>query len=214
MVKFSREYEASIIPEWKAAFVDYKGLKKLIKRIKISRRDAAHLLSSSSPSQEQQLVGVVAGSSSYGFSVLDPVRALAARFSSGTPPARAHPEASPEREFLEKADDELEKVNRFYASQETELLARGDALIKQLGILADVKRILADHAANTKTNSAAHHQAASWAGPPPCRRPHLTRRPSADATSSRRRSPCQVGATTTTKARHMNPTASRASPDH
>ncbi|KAK3159423.1 hypothetical protein QOZ80_2AG0149930 [Eleusine coracana subsp. coracana] len=175
MVKFSREYEASIIPEWKAAFVDYKGLKKLIKRIKISRRDAAHLLSSSSPSQEQQLVGVVAGSSSYGFSVLDPVRALAARFSSGTPPARAHPEASPEeedddglesdsgelvratdkheREFLEKADDELEKVNRFYASQETELLARGDALIKQLGILADVKRILADHAANTKTNS-------------------------------------------------------------
>ncbi|KAK3155520.1 hypothetical protein QOZ80_2BG0204260 [Eleusine coracana subsp. coracana] len=174
MVKFSREYEASIIPEWKAAFVDYKGLKKLIKRIKISRRDAAHLLSSSSPSQEQQLVGVVAGSrSSYGFSVLDPVRALAARFSSGTPhPGAASPEEEEEddddglesdsgelvratdkheREFLEKADDELEKVNRFYALQETELLARGDALIKQLGILADVKRILADHAANTNS---------------------------------------------------------------
>ena len=41
MVKFSREYEASIIPEWKAVFVDYKCLKKLIKRIKIARRDAA-----------------------------------------------------------------------------------------------------------------------------------------------------------------------------
>lgn len=56
-----------------------------------------------------------------------------------------------EREFLEKADEELEKVNRFYASQEAELLARGEVLIKQLGILADVKRILADHAANSKS---------------------------------------------------------------
>jgi xenotropic and polytropic retrovirus receptor 1 len=52
-----------------------------------------------------------------------------------------------EREFLGKADEELEKVNRFYASQESELLARGKALTEQLRILADVKRILADHSA-------------------------------------------------------------------
>jgi hypothetical protein len=39
MVKFSREYEASIIPEWKGAFVDYKCLKKLVKKIKVARRD-------------------------------------------------------------------------------------------------------------------------------------------------------------------------------
>jgi len=52
-----------------------------------------------------------------------------------------------EQEFLEKADEELDKVNKFYATQEAELLARGDALIEQLRILADVKRILADHAA-------------------------------------------------------------------
>ena len=51
-----------------------------------------------------------------------------------------------EQEFLEKADEELDKVNKFYATQEAELLARGDALIEQLRILADVKRILADHA--------------------------------------------------------------------
>ena len=37
-------------------------------------------------------------------------------------------------------------MNKFYATQEAELLARGDALIEQLRILADVKRILADHA--------------------------------------------------------------------
>lgn len=77
MVKFSREYEASIIQEWKGAFVDYKGLKKLIKRIKITRRDAGHLLAASPP---------LAG----GFSVLDPVRALAARFA-GKPALGAAP---------------------------------------------------------------------------------------------------------------------------
>lgn len=57
-----------------------------------------------------------------------------------------------EREFLERADEELEKVNSFYGAQEAELLARGDALLEQLRILADVKRILADHAANRRRN--------------------------------------------------------------
>jgi hypothetical protein len=55
-----------------------------------------------------------------------------------------------EREFLEKADEELHKVNSFYAAQEAELLGRGEALIDQLRILADVKRILADHAASRR----------------------------------------------------------------
>jgi hypothetical protein len=87
-VKFSREYEASIIPEWKAAFVDYKCLKKLVKKIKVARRDEDPA-SDESPStttflEEDALVDVVGGGESgaggYGFSVLDPVRALAARF--------------------------------------------------------------------------------------------------------------------------------------
>lgn len=55
-----------------------------------------------------------------------------------------------EQEFLEKADEELEKVNKFYAAQEADMLARGEALIEQLRILADVKRILADHAAASR----------------------------------------------------------------
>lgn len=88
MVKFSREYEASIIPEWKAAFVDYKGLKKLVKRIKIARRDAAPLLLAGR--REAAATGgggrSDTSSGSYGFSVLDPVRALAAHFAA-TPPA-------------------------------------------------------------------------------------------------------------------------------
>ena len=75
MVKFSREYEASIIPEWKGAFVDYKCLKKLIKKIKVARRDEDD--STTLREEEDALVDAGAGA---GFSVLDPVRALAARF--------------------------------------------------------------------------------------------------------------------------------------
>lgn len=37
MVKFSKELEAQLIPEWKEAFVNYKLLKKHIKRIKVAR---------------------------------------------------------------------------------------------------------------------------------------------------------------------------------
>jgi SPX domain protein involved in polyphosphate accumulation len=37
MVKFSKELEAQLIPEWKDAFVNYWQLKKQIKKIKVSR---------------------------------------------------------------------------------------------------------------------------------------------------------------------------------
>lgn len=156
MVKFSREYEASVIQEWKGAFVDYKCLKKLIKKIKVARRDEDD--STTAPSDADALVAAAAG----GFSVLDPVRALAARFtprvqaaaedeeSSDSSGELVRPAAKHEREFLERADEELEKVNSFYAAQEAELLGRGEALIDQLRILADVKRILADHAASRR----------------------------------------------------------------
>lgn len=169
MVKFSREYEASIIPEWKAAFVDYKGLKKLIKKIKISRRDddsstSSALIASSGAGDRGE-----SESESFSFSVLDPVRALAARLAprvQALGPNNSEDEEGSgtdsgelvrswdkhEREFLERADEELEKVNSFYGAQEAELLARGDALLEQLRILADVKRILADHAANRRRN--------------------------------------------------------------
>ncbi|KAG8060689.1 hypothetical protein GUJ93_ZPchr0002g25948 [Zizania palustris] len=155
MVKFSKEYEANIIPEWKAAFVDYKRLKKLIKRIKVA---AAGDLPPPHAGKEGTSSFDCGG---YAFSILDPVRAIAAHFS----PSQARtplPAASVsgdeessdtgelvrstdkhERDFLERADDEIEKVNAFYEGQEAELLARGDALIEQL-------RILTDHAASRR----------------------------------------------------------------
>uniref|UniRef100_A0A453Q0D9 SPX domain-containing protein n=4 Tax=Aegilops tauschii subsp. strangulata TaxID=200361 RepID=A0A453Q0D9_AEGTS len=135
MVKFSREYDASIIPEWKPAFVDYKGLKKLIKKIKVARRDADD--SSAGDSSPETAAGVESVGYGGGFSMLDPVRALAARFAPRVQATSEDEESGDsgefvrstdkhEREFLEKADEELEKVNTFYAAQEAELLGRGE----------------------------------------------------------------------------------------
>lgn len=69
-MKFSRELEAQLVHEWRDGYVDYKRLKKIIKNIKVS------LLGScpKSSSESQSLL--------YGFSVADPIRAIATRFSS------------------------------------------------------------------------------------------------------------------------------------
>lgn len=37
MVKFSKQLEAQLIPEWKDAFVNYWQLKKHVKKIKLAR---------------------------------------------------------------------------------------------------------------------------------------------------------------------------------
>lgn len=66
MVKFSKQLEAQLIPEWKDAFVNYWQLKKHIKRIKISRS------SKHAPHHQDRNIG---------FSILDPIRLAANKIS-------------------------------------------------------------------------------------------------------------------------------------
>lgn len=37
MVKFSKEYEAELIPEWRDNYLNYRDMKRQIKKIKLSR---------------------------------------------------------------------------------------------------------------------------------------------------------------------------------
>lgn len=67
-MKFSKELEAQLIPEWKGAFVNYRQLKKHIKRIKLSRR----------PKQSQDLSGDF-----FGRSIFDSVGSLVRRIAGG-----------------------------------------------------------------------------------------------------------------------------------
>ena len=70
MVKFSKELEALLIPEWKDAFVNYWQLKKHVKKVKLSRA-SSHTTNSSNHD--------------YGFSIFDPVRFLVSRLSCNKP---------------------------------------------------------------------------------------------------------------------------------
>ncbi|KAL0433255.1 UNVERIFIED_CONTAM: Phosphate transporter [Sesamum latifolium] len=158
MVKFSKELEAQLIPEWKDAFVNYWQLKKHVKKIKLARKPKH----------------VPGSNCDFGRSVFDPVRFLVGRILGRTTNTGNKPDIiqvkskisvgeeeevqevyeteldqlfSEENEvkvFFEMLDDELNKVNQFYKSKEGEFLERGELLNKQLQILVDLKRLLSD----------------------------------------------------------------------
>ncbi|PIN06342.1 putative small molecule transporter [Handroanthus impetiginosus] len=175
MVKFSKELEAQLIPEWKDAFLNYWQLKKNIKKIKLARKPK-HVSDSNCD---------------FGRSIFDPIRFLVGKISGGSNDCRNNSEIisqvksginagedgeeevevyetelvhffTEENEvkvFFEMLDDELNKVNQFYKTKESEFLERGELLNKQLQILLDLKRVLSDrrrkNLATKKTGAAA-----------------------------------------------------------
>jgi len=169
MVKFSKELEAQLIPEWKDAFVNYWQLKKHVKKVKLSRVSSQTTNSNNNHD--------------YGFSIFDPVRSLLSRLSCNKPYPpddqiiqvkstiseqhdgdsdgdgdvdvgaededdetelvnHLYSEEEEVKAFFEKLDEELDKVNQFYTDKETEFLERGEMLKKQLQILLDLQEIL------------------------------------------------------------------------
>ncbi|GMH08631.1 hypothetical protein Nepgr_010471 [Nepenthes gracilis] len=169
MVKFSKELEAQLIPEWKEAFLNYWQLKKQIKRIRLSRK----------PKQSPH----DAPFSDF-FSIFDPIRHLAAKLSSrfrnsadNTEPVlveiksvQAEEEEDAEetyetellqlfseedevKYFFERLDEELEKVSQFYKAKEAEFLERADVLNKQFQILLDLKRMLNNRRGKNSSNA-------------------------------------------------------------
>ncbi|XP_077227780.1 phosphate 1 isoform X2 [Tasmannia lanceolata] len=143
MVKFSKELEAQLIPEWKDAFVNYWQLKKNVKKIKLCRK---------SPVTENK--------QDFGFSIFDPVRYVVKKISGNcsdekhensqvkkqvgdeedqykTDLVQLFSEDDEVKVFFERLDEELDKVNQFYKTKESEFLERGEILNRQLQILHD-----------------------------------------------------------------------------
>ncbi|KAK7243104.1 hypothetical protein RIF29_37889 [Crotalaria pallida] len=164
MVKFSKELEAQLIPEWKEAFVNYRQLKKQIKKIKLARLP------------EKQQVPQRGGD--FGTSMFDTLRFLTNKFCSSdenkqdiiqvrrrrmedseeevyeTELAQLFSEEDEVHVFFARLDEELNKVNQFYKKQECEFLERGEMLNKQLQILLDLKQVLSDR--RWKNNNSKH----------------------------------------------------------
>ncbi|XP_062232938.1 phosphate transporter PHO1-3-like [Phragmites australis] len=153
MVKFSKQFEGQLVPEWKEAFVDYWQLKKDIKKLQAvaaaavaspslcQTPTAAHwvmrlpFLHPHGHHKEPDAIQVhrklaIDGSGDgavagevYGTEVVDGGFA-------DTEAAGA---------FFERLDQQLNKVNRFYERKEGEFLERGESLRRQLQILVELK---------------------------------------------------------------------------
>ncbi|CAN8258371.1 unnamed protein product [Cochlearia groenlandica] len=179
MVKFSKELEAQLIPEWKEAFVNYCLLKKQIKKIKISRKPkpVSHY--------------PIAHHRDFGRSLFDPVRNFALTlsnklFSNSEKPeilqvrrrkssengddveeiyqtelVQLFSEEDEVKVFFARLDEELNKVNQFHKSKETEFVGRGEILKKQLDILAELKLILSERKKRNLSGSNSHRSFSS-----------------------------------------------------
>ncbi|XP_071706366.1 phosphate transporter PHO1 homolog 1-like [Rutidosis leptorrhynchoides] len=164
MVKFTKQFEGQLVPEWKEAFVDYWQLKKDIKKIHIEstshkpkpkeKNSLKNKLFSSiqklslfgNQHRDNELIHVHSKlASTTSNRVLLYETELLEQFD-GTEAAS---------EFFALLDHQLNKVNEFYRKKEKEFLDRGECLEKQLHILFELKTALKDQHKN-KANSSHH----------------------------------------------------------
>ncbi|XP_077227434.1 phosphate transporter PHO1-like [Tasmannia lanceolata] len=136
MVKFSKELEAQMIPEWKEAFMNYWQLKQIVKKIRIFRK----------PDTEEHL--------HCRFFVLHPFRYVAGFFNGGEKHKlekredlngrdleQLFSEEDEANEFFRRLENELKKVNNFFEKKESEFSEREEILKKQLHILVELKQV-------------------------------------------------------------------------
>ncbi|KAI3719932.1 hypothetical protein L6452_20838 [Arctium lappa] len=163
MVKFSKQFEGQLVPEWKEAFVDYWQLKKDIKKIHCDSTSP-----SSKPKQKSSLSNTLFSSiqklSLFGNQlrereVIHVHSKLASTASKGvlyqTELLEQFDGTEAASEFFALLDLQLNKVNEFYRKKEKEFLDRGECLEKQLHILIELKTALKEQHKN-KANSSHH----------------------------------------------------------
>ncbi|XP_076914938.1 phosphate transporter PHO1 homolog 1-like [Bidens hawaiensis] len=162
MVKFTKQFEGQLVPEWKEAFVDYWQLKKDINKIHCDSTS-----SSSKPTKKSSLTDTLFSSmhklSLFGNQCRDRefihVHSKLETASKGVVYKTElleqfdHTEAA--SAFFALLDLQLNKVNEFYRKKEKEFLDRGECLEKQLHILVELKTALKDQHKN-KANSSYH----------------------------------------------------------
>ncbi|XP_010936777.1 phosphate transporter PHO1-3 [Elaeis guineensis] len=147
MVKFSKQFEGQLVPEWKEAFVDYWQLKKDLKRMQVL---GANQGPSSKPPQTPLAHRLLSPFfSSYGrkdHEVIQVHKKLTSSASRGvlyeTELLDQFADTDAAREFFTRLDHQLNKVNQFYKGKEKEFVERGESLNTQIGILLELKAAL------------------------------------------------------------------------
>ncbi|CAH9082137.1 unnamed protein product [Cuscuta epithymum] len=147
MVKFSKQFEAQLVPEWKEAFVDYYQLKKDLKKL--------HLLNTSNKNEElispkslfSSLKKYIIFRSHHhereSIQVHQKFSSMAKQedlYQTELMDQFADNEAA--KEFFGRLDLQVNKVNQFYRTKEKEFMERGQSMKKQMEILVELKAAL------------------------------------------------------------------------
>ncbi|KAH7441799.1 hypothetical protein KP509_03G054900 [Ceratopteris richardii] len=150
MVKFSKQLESQLVPEWKSAFCNYWKLKKELKHIRLSQSQSArqshitprrsmptlglsHLSRRKSMQEDTILVHLHRSVDSqcedyYETEFVDPVA-----------------DRDLEKAFFANLDHQLNKVNQFYRDKESTLFQRGQEVKLQLEKLITLRKFFKLH---------------------------------------------------------------------
>ncbi|KAL8531593.1 hypothetical protein ACS0TY_008260 [Phlomoides rotata] len=147
MVKFSKQFEGQLVPEWKEAFVDYWQLKKDIKKI--------HVLDSQNKDSKKQksafqnaLVSSLRKCTFLGSKQREPRVIQVHKLAASDSKADLYEtelleqftdDSEAAAEFFACLDLQLNKVNQFYRTKEKEFLEWGENLKKQMAILCELQ---------------------------------------------------------------------------
>ncbi|KAI6676965.1 hypothetical protein NL676_037761 [Syzygium grande] len=172
MVKFSKQYEGQLVPEWKEAFVDYWQLKKDLKRIHLlintqltSLPNREHEHHPSTPVTEADtFLSSLKKFSPFGHhqprtdGAIQVHKKLASSDRQGdlyeTELVEQFSDLEAAKEFFACLDHQLNKVNKFFRTKEREFLDRGESLKRQIEILAELKAFVSEQSG--KDPSLAH----------------------------------------------------------
>lgn len=150
MVKFSKQFEGQLVPEWKEAFVDYWQLKKDLKKIHlvINKNTGPKTQTTSLANNLLSSIGKFSlfGCQRRDHGAIQVHKKLADSASKGdlyeTELLEQFADTDTAKEFFACLDMQLNKVNQFYKTKEKEFLERGECLKKQMEILIELKTIL------------------------------------------------------------------------
>ncbi|KAK9107237.1 hypothetical protein Syun_023248 [Stephania yunnanensis] len=156
MVKFSKQFEGQLVPEWKDAFVDYWQLKKDLKKILLSsnnnNNNKTSITNHNQGSISNNLFSPLRRISLFGHhqhkdnDLIHVHKKLASSASKGdiyeTELLEQFADTTATKEFFMRLDHQLNKVNQFYKIKENEFMDRGESLKKQMEILIQLKTAL------------------------------------------------------------------------
>ncbi|CAN0876627.1 Phosphate transporter PHO1 homolog 1 [Linum grandiflorum] len=155
MVKFSKQFEGQLVPEWKEAFVDYCKLKKDLKKFP-NHHTTTTTTTATSPINNgrsyfaNKLAATLKKLSHFGnrsnHGAIQVHKKLASSLSKGdmyeTELLDQFEDSDAAKDFFACLDLQLNKVNQFFKTKEKEFVERGDCLKKQMDILIELKAAL------------------------------------------------------------------------